>query len=301
MRVPPRIPSSTAAPTIARVATVAAAVLLLAACGDGTAPADADVLPNAQITADVAATTGDEVARDVEELLAGEALAGAEPWAHVAGAAPEVSLQRIGNQRACAYDAASGRHTCPVFTVEGMTMTHSYAILDASNRPMERYSASLTAAMNFRRTVDGTLNGTRGGAPWSVTRHHARDYTVSGLAGEETTRTWNGTGSSADTSSHGGERGARTYIATGTHVTTNVVFAVPRSANRWPRSGTIERTVSGSATVTPAGGTAQTRPFARTVRVTFDGDATAQLVVTGANGTATCTLDLATRQVSGCA
>ena len=152
----------------------------------------------------------------------------------------------------------------------------------------------------MRRTVDGTLGGTRGGAPWSVTRHHARDYTVSGLAGAETSRTWNGTGTSADTASHGGERGTRTYVSTGSHVATNVVFLVPRSAGRWPQSGTIERTVAGSATVTPVGEAPRTRAFARTVRVTFDGDATAAVSVTGPDGTRTCTLDLATRQVAGC-
>ena len=280
--------------------SAAVAALLLAACGDSTAPAGADVVPNAQITADVAALVGDEVARDVQEMVQGEALAGAEPWLGVAAAAPAASLSRTGGARDCAYDAANGRHVCPVFTVEGMTFTHSFAILDAAGRPMERYSAALTAAMNLRRTADGTVSGTRDGAPWSATRHHASDHTVSGLAGDETSRTWNGTGTSADTSSHAGDCGTRSYVSISRATTTAVVFLVPRSTNRWPQSGTIERQVSGRVTVAPAGGEARSRDFSRTVKVTFDGDATAAVEVTSPEGTRRCTLDLATRRVAGC-
>ena len=164
---------------------------------------------------------------------------------------------------------------------------------------MQRFDATLTAAIDARWTMDGTVHGTRGDAAWSMTVHHAREYTVSGLAGAETSRSWNGTGSSADTAVYSGTGRTRRYGMTGTHTATDVVFALPHAEHRYPQSGTIERAISGTATV--SGAQLVTRSVARTVRVTFDGDATAPLEVVGPERTVTCTLDLDSRQVSGCA
>lgn len=286
------------------LAGVALAALGAAACSDATTPASTpdEVLPQAQISADVAASAGEEIARDIEALSASAVVAGLEPGASLTASgtpsAASLSVMRAGAP-GCALDEASGRHVCPTLTVEGLTWTRSYALLDADGQAMAEYSPTLTASINAQWTMDGTVHGSHGDATWTATVHHARDYTVSGLAGAETSRSWSGTGSSADTAVYTGANRTRRYGMTGTHTTTAVVFALPRAEHHYPQSGTVERTVSGTATV--SGAQQVTRSVARTVRVTFDGDATARLEVVGPERTLVCTLDLATRQVSGCA
>jgi hypothetical protein len=295
-------------PRSARIRLPLASLALLAlgatACSDATTANDTppdDVLPQAQVSADIAASAGEEIARDVAELGASEVLAGVEPSASVAAGAGSsgaaLSVMRAG-AAGCPFDEASGRHLCPTVTLEGLTWTRSYALLDADAQPMQHYSPSLTAAIDARWTMDGTVSGTRGDAAWTATVHHARDYTVSGLAGAETSRTWNGTGTSADTATHTGPNRTRHYGMTGAHTATNVVFALPHAEHPYPQSGTIQRTLSGTATV--SGAQQVTRSVTRTVRVTFDGDETARLEVVGPERTLTCTLELATGQVSGC-
>jgi len=67
---------------------------------------------------------------------------------------------------------------------------------------------------------------------------------VSGLLGEEETRTWNGTTSGAVTrSGHSDTRGDRSYEMTESGTVEDVVVAVDRQASPWPLSGTITRTV----------------------------------------------------------
>ena len=69
--------------------------------------------------------------------------------------------------------------------------------------------------------------------------------TVSGLEGQETSRTWNGTGSGeASRSQHTDEHGDRSYDMSSTSVIEDVVRALPREENPWPLSGTITRTIS---------------------------------------------------------
>ncbi|HEU4630516.1 MAG TPA: hypothetical protein VFS08_12275 [Gemmatimonadaceae bacterium] len=286
------------------LAGLALAALGAVACSDAStasSPPD-EVLPQAQISADVAASTGEEVARDIQALSAAELAAGlgasASRTADGTSAAASRSVMR-GAATGCAFDEASGRHVCPTFTLEGLTWERSYALLDAEGQAMAEYSPTLTASINAQWTMDGTVSGTRGDATWSATVHHARDYTVSGLAGEETSRTWNGTGSSADTTVYTAPQRTRSYGMTGTHTTTGVVFALPHAEHPYPRSGTVERTVSGTATV--SGAQLVTRSVTRTVRVSFDGGETARLEVVGPERTLVCTLNLATGQVSGCA
>ena len=79
---------------------------------------------------------------------------------------------------------------------------------DAAGDMMDAYDAELTASINIVVTASGTVE--REG--WTATVSRNRDMTVSGLAGPETSRTWNGTGSGAVTGSrHTDEHGDRSY------------------------------------------------------------------------------------------
>jgi len=111
---------------------------------------------------------------------------------------------------------------------------------------------------------------------------------VSGLLGEETERTWNGTGSSAKNASVVSDAtGDRSYSFSASSIITDVVIPVPRGSG-WPLSGTIERTVTAEWVVGE-----ETRERMRTVLVEFNGTHLVPITVNGE----LFTLNLETREI----
>ena len=139
---------------------------------------------------------------------------------------------------------------------------------------MARYDALLTASGQIEASF--SRSATREG--WSASVDRRRSLTVTGLLGEETQRTWNGSGSGdVSGSRHVDGKGSRSYEMSYTSEMSDVVRAVDRQAQPWPLSGTITRMVE--ATRTDAEGTVQTRT--RTTVLTFNGTQTATLTVDG--------------------
>lgn len=177
------------------------------------------------------------------------------------------------NPANCTWNATSQRIECPVITREGgLTVTRSYAFFDASNAVQQAYDAALTARANIKTRVQGE----RTGEHWSATIDRNRDMNVTGLAGAETQRTWNGTGTSSATRSHHNDSGEeRSYDIDCTLTVTNVVVPVPNGSDRWPVSGTITR----ACTVTFDGGPRDGQQVQRTAVLTFNGTQTASMTV----------------------
>ncbi len=156
------------------------------------------------------------------------------------------------------------------FTFSG---SRSVTFYDEGGVEQEGYDPLTTASIHIVHEVLGEAS--RDG--WSATVYRERDKTVSGLLGEETTRTWNGTGGEEITRSRHLDDGTqRSYEASGTVEYEEVVVPIPGSDPRWPLSGTIRRTM----TVTRSGPDGETT---RTVEIviTFDGTSIASLVVNG--------------------
>ena len=185
----------------------------------------------------------------------------------------------------CTYSSTTGRFTCPPITVGGLTLNRDYAFYDANNVAQSAYDASLTASANFHVSVAG-VHVVDNGAD-TVSRD--RNLTVSGLAGAETSRTWNGTGTRDDHGERDFTDAKRNYHTTDNVTVSNVVVNLPRSSNPWPISGTITRQISGTASVTKAG-VSKSFSVTRTVTITFNGTQYATVTV----GTNTYTLDLST-------
>ena len=114
--------------------------------------------------------------------------------------------------------------------------------------------------------------------------------TATGLAGNETQRTWNGTGDGQVSHSRHSDNGeTRTYDMTYDTQVQNVVVPFPRTADSWPLSGSIARHV----VVKIVGGPHDGETRDRTTVVTFNGT---ELVPIQVNGK-TYTLDLKTRRI----
>jgi hypothetical protein len=251
-----------------------AAAGMFAACSESTT-SPVTVESDSQLIADVAAQSGEAIASDVEELTNNESFAGLPaPPAFDVLSPPGVTVNRT---RTC-YGNGVAQAACNATTTDSvrLTVTMDGSFIRTNTR------ASHTDSMN-------------------VALHRARQLTISGLTGTETTRIHNGTGTDNDTTSFNatGDAGtrARNMTVAGNDSVQAVVFNVPRGTNPWPVSGKFIRNVSGSVTVT-GGANPGTRTFTRRVEVDFPADA--QGNVTLKVNDKTCTLNLTTHVVANC-
>jgi hypothetical protein len=195
----------------------------------------------------------------------------------------------------CPWNSASGWHECEAREAGPVTIERRYAFYNAGGSAQETYDGDLTASIRVQRVEDGSMDREtdRGSMTGSV--HHERDLTVSGLAGAETQRTWNGTGHTEIARTHvNDEDGSRSYEMTADVEVDDVVVPHRPDQDRdpWPLSGTITTHVTGSVTRSD-----ETRNFERTVVITFDGTQYAKAVVNGTGVSGEFTIDLANRRL----
>lgn len=212
----------------------------VAGCDDGTSP-DAEL---GDLNLAVAAVAAEATLDDVHSMALGTWGMGAAEVA-VAGLAPGDHLER----------------------------TRTITFYDVDGREMDGYDALRTESISFVIDVEGSLERPM----WSGEVERHRNVTVSGLAGEETRRTWNGTGSDEHsrvrtTDEEDMERRFRSQTTI-----EDVVVGIPRSENPWPLSGTITRHVEVTVVNGPRGDLTRER----TVVVTFDGTRYVTLTVDG--------------------
>ena len=113
---------------------------------------------------------------------------------------------------------------------------------------------------------------------WTGTGTRSRDLWITGLEGEEETRTVNGTGSASMTrSQHTDEDGTRSYSMSSHSSMVDVVHPVPRAEDAWPLSGTITREVTIDVFNGPNGDVTKTR----TVVIIFNGTNLPTMTVDG--------------------
>ncbi len=141
---------------------------------------------------------------------------------------------------------------------------HTATFYDADGNEQAAQDPITTASIHL--LVESTHEFSRDS--WSATGTRSRDLWITGLEGEETSRTVNGTGSSNVTrSQHTDTDGTRTYEMSSTSVIEDVVHPVPRTDDAWPLSGTITRDV----TITVVGGPDGDVTRSRTVVIIFNG------------------------------
>jgi hypothetical protein len=155
-----------------------------------------------------------------------------------------------------------------------LTGTRSVTFYDAAGRVQTAYDSLTTASIHFVLDIAGDVE--RGG--WSGSVSRTRDMTVTGIAGIETTRTFNGKGSESVKRSRTLDDGSdATFDVDGSFVQSNLVVPAPGAEKKYPLSGKITRTMSVKVVNGPKGDV--TRSVS--VVITFDGDNTATAVVNG--------------------
>jgi hypothetical protein len=229
-----------------------------------------------------------------------------------------------GNGTAGTFNAASGRVECPAETRGGVTVTRSAAYANAAGQTQQAFDTLTTNTVTVRVAASGTVTfdsasgrgrggfgfghhggrgpkGGRGGRGLllgdtatilsaTTTVRSTSERITGGLAQGSTQRTVTGTSSASESTTGTSSRGAFTTVRTAADTTRGIVIPVATAANAvpYPTAGTIVRVMS--ATVTFAGQTPLTA--ARREVVTYDGTATARVVITTNGTTRTCTRPL---------
>lgn len=251
-------------------------VAVLAACSDTQAPlSQEDQIIDADVARYVAENTVDDIA-----LMTTEA-----EFAMLPGFTAQRDCERGPlSQIRCSARKFSGDGDLSI------TREVTFYAFDGDELVVtDEYDPLGTEAINYLLTLEGSRDITRSGRELAVTVSRTSDYTVSGLTGEETQRTWNGTGSSdVNRTRTSDDQGTRTYDMSSTKTVDNVIIAVPRDGS-WPLSGTITREV----TVEVVDGLEDPHTRTRTVVITFDGSQFATIEINGE----TFALDLETREL----
>jgi hypothetical protein len=197
--------------------------------------------------------------------------------ADVASVATDVTSQKIevmrgpGGMWGFGLRADPGKFECTGAARENLTVTRSCVFKDAAGATQTAYDAQTTATA----TVTTAIKGSTERGHFSATIDRTGTFTASGLAGANTSVTWNG--SSAGTSTRVREKDedgdddakARQYDVTHSATWTNVVVPSPRTENSWPTSGTVKHTMVVKITGGPDDGKTTTREIV----ITFNGTA----------------------------
>ena len=225
-----------------RAATALVAALFAGACSETTAPDALDQAINYDMAVLAADATLEDVAMWSQPFSFGPATAPGSPGGH---------------------DGWSG----------DFSGTREVTFYDAAGTEQTTYDSLTTDVIHILHEVEGVVTRDN----WTVNIHRERDKTVSGLAGTETHRTWNGTGSEEVLRSGFTLQGEeRSYEAIGSFTYADVVVPIPGTIPRYPVSGTVTRSLV--VTLTGPDGT-RTRTV--DVVITFDGTSTATAVVNG--------------------
>jgi len=272
-----------------------ALVIAMGACASAGDSATAPSSVNFQVSATDSAliavhASADATISDVNTIngvsaTMGWSLASATSGVSMSLAASNTPSFSSGPGSGCTLNPADGRFDCPPqINGNGVTVTRSLAFFDATGAPMNHFD-STTASMNVQATESGVVLSASG----ADTVNGSRNLTATGLLGHNTTRTWNGTGSGTHGAFWSDSAASRTADVSYSSTFSNVVVALPRSANPYPVSGTIARQVTGSGVVTK-GDSTKTVAISRMVGITFNGTEFVPMTV----GSQTYTLDLAT-------
>ncbi len=230
---------------IHRVSAVGA-LATLAACAS-TEPNSA---ANADVTLDVAVVATELGAQDVE------------------------AMHGPGGFFGFGLDGNAGQFNCNPAGRDGLTIVRTCTFEDADGLAQTEYDSNTTATVTVHTVIAGAID--RG--DWSATMDRTSDLVVSGLAGANTTMTWNGSSSGASSQVRQSDSGeTRQYDMSFTGTITNVVIPVPRTETSWPLSGIIAREV----TVTFIGGPRDGTTVTRSTTLEFNGTQYVTLTVNG--------------------
>jgi hypothetical protein len=185
----------------------------------------------------------------------------------------------------CVFSATAG-YSCADTARNGVIGTRTQKYTTAAG-VVEQHIDSLTNTVATTTTLSGTV--TRRDSSTS-TVNEASSQTISGLAKGSTSRMIDGASKGTESSTGKSKEGNFTAMRVVADTLKGVVIPVPTTSHtaRYPTAGTIIRAMNASVTIT--GQTPATS--SRREVITYDGSATAKVVITHDSTTQNCTLPL---------
>ena len=187
----------------------------------------------------------------------------------------------------CAFSSGTGLVTCGNQTRNGLTITHTFKYTDAGGNAQSKIDTT-TNSIASTVSVVGTV--TRRDSVKSDI-NESSSQTISGLAKGSTQRKIDGASAGSENTSGTSAMGAFTAQRSAGDTITGVVIPVGTAAVShppYPTAGTIIRSMT--VTVTLSGQSPATS--SRREVITYDGSATAKVVITEDGTTQNCTLPL---------
>ena len=185
----------------------------------------------------------------------------------------------------CTFSTTTSRVECAAVTHDGLTINRSFSFLDATGAVQQAFDAAKTNTVNAKNSVSGAVTHH---STATSTVNSSSDFTVVGLASGSTQRTVNGTATGSETTTGTKDGVAFTVARTADDKTSGLVIPIVNGRPTYPTAGTVTRSMQ--ATVTPAGSAASTS--SRSEVITYDGSATAKVVITQDGVTKNCTKPL---------
>ena len=186
---------------------------------------------------------------------------------------------------ACTFSTTSSRVECPTVTRAGLTFNRSFSFLDAAGAVQQAFDAAKTNTVNAKSTVTGTVTHH---STATSTVNSSSDFTIAGLASGSTERKVDGKSAGSETTTGTRNGVAFTVARTAGDTTTALVIPIQDGRPTYPTAGTVIRSMQ--ATVTKAGSSPSTS--SRREVITYDGSATAKVVITHDGVTKNCTKPL---------
>lgn len=227
------------------------------------------------------------------ELAALETVGIAEDQANGSSVVPssaqwDVSRASAGAHGTCTYDSATGWFICPDVLRNGVTISRSYALFDAADEPQDKRDTNVVK-VNTRVWARGTVEKDSG----KVTIDRRSDLTATGVQPSSPTRTLNGTEQGTSAMEHSTNRGLVKSNVVFADSTINLVVPKPDQPRKWPLSGTVIRSHSGSRTLE---GHSQVSYFRYRAVFEYDGSAVVKITITSNGQTKSCTFNMETRE-----
>ncbi len=193
----------------------------------------------------------------------------------------------FGSHGTCTYSASTGVNSC-TDTHNGITINSTVKYTNAAGGA-QAAPDSTTDKVVAHVDVAGThtFSG-RGGASISTTVSSSSDRTVTGLAYNSTQRTVNGASKGSESTTGSDSAGSFTIARAIGDTTKGVIIPIASGKPTYPTAGTVIRQMSGAITR----GTAAPTTTSRREVITYDGTATAKLVITHDGTTKNCTIAL---------
>lgn len=254
--------------TAARLVALLGAAVFAAACSSDTAPSASQQL-------------------DVSAALSSMSVPGVS--SAVSTMSPTASSADVDAPAivptSCTYSATTQSFTCPTVTVNGLTITRSYTLLDAQQQPQSAPDKATTDGIRTETTVKGTMTMRSG----SMTVDGQKVMTLTGLLANKPLL--NGTGSSTMTGTMTMGTTSTPFSLTTADTTTNLALPPKGSTTHYPLGGSVEMSMTSSGAL--AGSSSS-------MKLAFDGSNFATLTLSNSFGTEVCKLDLTGKTAMSC-